>query len=71
MLEGDEGSCRKMMENFSEETSVKTEYRYYGLKRGLGRRTEVSEVGERRRGTREDVVRGFQRSGYSLQLKDR
>ena len=36
---------------------MKTEYRYYGLKRGLGWRTEVSEVGERRRGTREDVVR--------------
>ena len=39
---------------------MKTEYRYYGLKRGLGRRTEVSEVvviGAQRRGTREDVVR--------------
>ena len=39
---------------------VKTEYRYHGLKRGLGRRTEVSEVvviGAQRRGTREDVVK--------------
>ena len=35
---------------------MKTEYRYYGLKRGLGRRTEVSMVGARRRGTREDFV---------------
>ena len=29
----------------------------YGLKRGLGRRTEDSVVGARKRGTREDVVR--------------
>ena len=42
---------------------MKTEYRYYGQKRGLGRRTEVSEVSEvsevfrRWRGTRVDVVR--------------
>ena len=32
----------------------KKKYYPYGLKRGLGRRTEV---GGRRRGTREDVVR--------------
>ena len=56
-MEGDEGNSRKERKKFSEETSVKTEYRYYGRKWGLGRRTEVSEVGERRRGTREDVVR--------------
>ena len=36
---------------------MKTEYRYYGLKRGLGRRTEVSMVGTRKRGTKVDVVR--------------
>ena len=36
---------------------VASTMRQYGLKRGLGRRTEVSVVGARRRGTREDVVR--------------
>ena len=50
---------------------MKTEYRYYGQKRGLGRRTEVSEVGERRHGTREDVVRRVTVIiGYSQRIGD-